>query len=126
MDKKPVLAVVLFVGVFSIAALGCVTFLISDGASETAIAVISTPMGVALGILGTLLSSTRYQNGNGQVVAPVQVVNAPDKPVPVDTTATVPDEPAHALVTLADQGIDPALGLGGGEPPKNANATQNP
>lgn len=42
------------------------------------------------------------------------------------SSSSSPPAAASPLLTLEDQGIDPTLGHGGGQPPANANATQNP
>lgn len=57
--KKVVLAVVCFVGVYALAALGGTIWLIGVHATAANVAIISGTGGVALGILGGLLASTR-------------------------------------------------------------------
>lgn len=57
--KSVILAVVVILGVFALAALGAVTYLIADGQSAATVAILSTPMGLALGGIIGLLASTR-------------------------------------------------------------------
>jgi len=75
-SRSTVLAVVCFLGVFTLGALGAVTWLVHDHISADAVAVIATPMGVALGALASILASTRS--------SPDQPANVPQVPTPMD------------------------------------------
>ena len=109
-DRSVVLAVVLGLVAFALLALALAAWLIHDQVDPVAVALLTTPMGVALGALGALLASTRtttaataqaeatgYEKAIATVKAlptapavPVDVVNDADQPVPVDDTPTPP------------------------------------
>jgi len=57
--KVVIMAVVIILGVFGLAALGAVTFLIADGTEASSIAILVGPMGVAIGAVAGVLASTR-------------------------------------------------------------------
>lgn len=79
-DKGTIRLVIVLLGLFAILGLAGVVYLIDGGTSAALVAVVSTPMGVALGSLGTMLASTRTV---AEPIVPVQVVNPPAQPVPV-------------------------------------------
>lgn len=97
-SKTTVLAVVVSLAIFAIGALAGAVFLIDSGASETAIAIIVGPMGVALGALASVLNSTRSTLSSrdieptvvqgmqtiGTGTQEVHVTNEPADPVPVE------------------------------------------
>lgn len=100
MDKKPVLAVVIILGLVALGGLaGAVVLTAIDKNVPDGIWTLTAG---ASGALAALLTSTRYTNADG--AAPVQVVNAPDQPVPVDTN------------TLAENAARAALGTTGATP----------
>lgn len=132
--KSVIMAVVIVLGLFALASLGAVTFLLSDGQTGETVAIIVGPMGVAIGAVAGVLASTRttpelaagQQLVGGQtVLTGPPVVTDPANAV-VPATVAVPGLDTSALITLEQQGIDPTLGHGQGTPPQNANATQNP
>lgn len=97
-SKTTVQTVVILLGLFAILALGGVVYLVDTGAPVASVAIVSTPMGVALGSLGTLLASTR-----SPVAAQLPVVTPPEKIADVPMTAwavDVPDVPR--TTTLAE------------------------
>lgn len=63
-SRITVLAVVAFLGLFALVALGCTAWLIHDHTGGTEVAVIATPMGLALGGLTGMLASTRTEPPN--------------------------------------------------------------
>lgn len=65
-SKLTVNLVVIALGVFLLAALGGIVYLIDQGTPVSDVAVIAGPLGVALGALASILASTRA----GDVVAP--------------------------------------------------------
>lgn len=58
-SKTTVNLVIIFLGVFALAALAAVTFLIDGGQAADKVAIIVGPMGVALGAVAGVLASTR-------------------------------------------------------------------
>lgn len=79
-DRRVVLIVVLMLGTFALGGLGALTWLVHGKTPGDQLAIIAGPMGVALGALSAVLVSTRTQDPPQNV----QVVNAPNNPVPVD------------------------------------------
>jgi hypothetical protein len=57
--KAVILAVVIVLGLFALGALGACFVLLENGKNPTVVAVIATPMGVALGLVGGILASPR-------------------------------------------------------------------
>lgn len=57
--KSVILAVVVVLGLFALGALAGCIFLLDSGKDATVVAVIATPMGVALGLVGGMLASAR-------------------------------------------------------------------
>ncbi len=72
-SKLTINLVVLIIGAFAIGALIGVFLLLDDGKPDTAVIALTTPMGVALGALASMLVSTRA----GDVVAPAPPVADP-------------------------------------------------
>jgi hypothetical protein len=84
-DRLTVLAVVMFIGIATLVGMGGLIWLVgtTDVQDAATLAVIAGPTGTALGILGTLLVSTR---------------TVPAEPTPV----TVVDEPVEVTETSAE------------------------
>lgn len=80
-DRFTVRAVVVFLGVFALLGLLGLLWLIHGGADPQLLAIPAGLAGTALGALGTLLASTSSSHGDP---SPVEVVNDPAQPVPVD------------------------------------------
>lgn len=57
-NQLTVTLVVIFLGMFALGGLAGLVFLLWDGADAATVAVVATPMGVALGALGAVLAST--------------------------------------------------------------------
>lgn len=107
-SKATVLMVVGFLGIFALAALAGTVFLIDSNAPSTSVAIITGPMGVALGALASMLVSSRSTLGKNDIeptmvqgmvpVAPagpasVVVANQPGDPVPVAEVVSPPQGP---------------------------------
>jgi hypothetical protein len=73
-SKTTINLVVSFLGVFALAALAAVTFLIDRNASAANVAIIVGPMGVALGAVGGILSTSR-----SPVASQLPVVTPPEQ-----------------------------------------------
>lgn len=102
-SKTTINLVVIFLGVFALAALGAVTYLIDQNASAANVAIIVGPMGVALGAVGGVLASTRSPiAAQLPVVTPPEHIAAP----PVGTVEPAQPDYATAPVLAAD---DPSL-----------------
>lgn len=82
-DSKVVMTVIVFLGLFALAGLGGVVWLISVAADASSVAVVAGLTGTALGSVGTMLASTRT---TVEAAQPVNVVNTAADPVPVDNT----------------------------------------
>lgn len=77
------------------------------------------PPGAQLTGGATSLTTPTIAQNAGETASGVPVAAPAAPAVPAATTASTA---TSGLVTLEAQGIDPALGQGGGAPPKNANA----
>lgn len=117
MDRKPVLAVVIFLGVIALACIGGAIALtaLDKGVPDG----IWTTTGTAVGAIAAVLTSARYNDPNA-APAPVQVMNAEDEPVPTTDTeavATVQNAPdveiaaagaQHPVGSQQAEEVDPA------------------
>lgn len=90
-DRKVVLIVVLMLGVFALGGLAALAWLIHGKTPGSELAIISGPMGVALGALAAVLVSTRTTEDPPQNV---QVVNAAAEAIPTtDVKSTSRSKP---------------------------------
>lgn len=136
--KSVILAVVVMLGLIALAVVGGSVALAATGNSALPDSIVVIGASAAAGMTG-LLASTRttpelppgaqLTGGATTLTTPTTAENAGETPSGTPLTARVVDVPDPApqpaptgLVTLADQGIDPALGFGGGNPDQNTNA----
>lgn len=118
-DKGTIRIVVVAVALLALVCVGAVVTLTIIGDAVPPVLDVTT--GTSVGALVALLSSTRSGAGGQEAVQAAvmaQGVAAVDQPLP-----TPGDQLGGALVTLADQGIDPLLGHpASADYPKNLNA----
>lgn len=132
--KSVILAVVVMLGLIALAVVGGSVALAATGNSALPDSIVVIGASAAAGMTG-LLASTRttpelppgaqLTGGATTLTTPTTAENAGETPSGTPLTARVVDVTPTAspgLITLADQGIDPALGLGGGPLPQNVNA----
>lgn len=96
-SKTTVLAVVVSVAIFAILGLAGAVFLIDQGTDAALVALVTTPMGVALGALASMLASTRSTVTNGE------------KAPPNDLTQFVPPPPPRPPVQQQPRPVDPLV-----------------
>lgn len=84
-DGRVVLAVVILLGVFALGGLAGTVWLIAVGADAAPVAIVSGLTGTALGLVGSLLSSTK-----SSTPTPVTVTNTAVDPVPTTDTGVAP------------------------------------
>lgn len=75
--------IIVFLGVFALLGLGCVTYLAKSGASEATIGSVITLVAGSVGALGGLLASTKPT----PPVQGMEIVNTPSNAIPVTETS---------------------------------------
>lgn len=96
-DRKIVLAIIGALALVALILASSLAYAVVSGASvaEAVLTLLSAQLGAAVGALGTMLAHT------GTTPQPVNVVNEPTDPVPVDTSA----DDAEAGYTLVEVGL---------------------